>query len=70
MSADQTVRCPRCGRRQPKRGPDALYWCQHCQGYHDADPDEGGTHSTFNPAARLERAERERAYTLGPEPDL
>jgi DNA-directed RNA polymerase subunit RPC12/RpoP len=53
-----TVRCPRCGRGQPYKSPQALYWCDHCRGMFDDDPDEGGTHSDLNPAARLEREER------------
>lgn len=58
MTTQPQVRCPRCGRKQPKLGPDAMYWCNHCKGYHDSDPDEGGDYSAINPAARLEREER------------
>lgn len=51
-----TPRCPRC---QSKGVPQAdMYWCRRCEGLYDDDPDEGGDHSTFNPAARLEREER------------
>lgn len=52
------VHCPRCKRRQPARGPDAIYWCDHCQGQFDGDPDEGGSYSDRDPSARLEREER------------
>ncbi len=62
MAAEQTeVRCPKCGRKQKFRSPDALYRCPVCQVTFDNDPDEGGTFSDFNAAARLERAERQQA---------
>jgi hypothetical protein len=55
------VRCPKCGRRQNKSTlPDAMYWCGVCQVQFDDDPDEGGDYSARNPAARLEREERNR----------
>ena len=54
------VRCPRCGRPQPKRGADALYWCTYCRGVFDNDPNEGGDWSDRDPSARLEREERRR----------
>ena len=57
----ETVRCPRCRRKQPKQRPDTIYFCQHCQGCFDDQPDEGGYYSDRNPAARLERAERRAA---------
>jgi ribosomal protein L37AE/L43A len=51
--------CPRCGtnRKVNRHGQDQ-YFCGRCSGIFDDDPDEGGTHSTFNPAARLEREDR------------
>lgn len=52
-----TVRCPGCNRPQPLRGPDAIYWCEHCRCQYDADPEEGGDYSTYDPAWRIERAE-------------
>ena len=55
---DPFVRCPRCGRRQPRQRPDTIYWCPNCHGQFDDDPDEGGDFSDRNPAARLEREER------------
>lgn len=55
------VRCPKCGRKQPVRSSDALYRCPVCQVTFDNDPDEGGTYSDRDPAARLEREERQRA---------
>jgi ribosomal protein L37AE/L43A len=36
------VACPKCGRKQPKQGPNVLYWCDHCRMQHDDEPDEGG----------------------------
>lgn len=52
------IRCLRCGRTQPRRGPTAIYICEHCRAMFDDDPDEGGDFSDRNPAARLEREER------------
>lgn len=54
--------CPRCGtnKKVNTHGRDEFY-CGRCGGLFDNDPDEGGTHSTFNPAARLEREERWQA---------
>lgn len=51
--------CPLCGtnRHVNAHGRDEFF-CNKCKGLFDSDPDEGGTHSTFNPAARLEREER------------
>lgn len=57
------VNCPRCKRRQPARGPDAIYRCDHCQAMFDADPSEGGDYSDRDPSARLEREERRRSQT-------
>lgn len=58
MAAVQKVACPRCGRQQPFRTADALYWCDVCQGQFDSTPDEGGNYSDRDPSARLERQER------------
>ena len=55
---ETTVACPRCGRKQTRRGPDAIYWCEFGCGQFDDDPDEGGDYSHRNPAVRLEREER------------
>lgn len=56
------VKCPRCGRPQPKTlSSDGIYFCNHCKAQYDDDPDEGGDFSNFNPAARLEREERRQA---------
>lgn len=57
------VHCPGCNRTQPERGPNAIYWCDRCKCQFDSDPDEGGTHSDFNPAVRLEREERRQQQT-------
>lgn len=56
------VKCPKCGRAQPKTlSADGIYWCNHCKMQHDDDPDEGGTFSSFDPSARIEREERNQA---------
>jgi ribosomal protein L37AE/L43A len=60
MTTNATVSCPRCSRKQPRRTPDAIYWCENCRCQFDDDPDEGGDYSSRNPAARLEREERRR----------
>lgn len=57
MTNQKPPRCPRCdGKGIPT--PGGLFKCSKCGGFYDDDPDEGGTHSDRNPAARLERAER------------
>jgi tRNA(Ile2) C34 agmatinyltransferase TiaS len=57
--------CPFCGRRKGIRpaGPDT-FKCPACGALFDDDPDEGGTYSNRNPAARLEREDRERQRKL------
>lgn len=56
------VKCPMCGRAQPKTlGPDGIYFCGHCKMQFDDSPDEGGDFSNYNVAARLEREERQQA---------
>lgn len=56
------VKCPKCGRPQPATlGPYGIYLCGHCNMQFDRDGDDGGDYSDTNPAARLERAEREQA---------
>lgn len=37
-----------------------MFKCTRCGGLFDTEPDEGGTHSNWNPAERLEREERNR----------
>lgn len=54
------VACPKCGRKQNYRSPDSLYRCDPCQFTFDDTPEEGGDYSDFNPAARMEREERQR----------
>ena len=61
MVAPTHVRCPKCGRKQLYRSPDALYRCGPCGVTFDNDPDEGGTYSDFNAGLRIEREEREQA---------
>lgn len=59
MSTTNQPRCPVCNRKGQRAGK--LWRCpQH--GLFDDDPDEGGTHSDRNVAARLERAERRREH--------
>ena len=56
-------RCPVCNRKGSRAGQ--LWRCaQH--GLFDDEPDEGGTHSDRNPAARLERQERRPAANYHP----
>jgi ribosomal protein L37AE/L43A len=59
--AKPTVACPKCGRQQPIRTADALYWCEHCRGQFDGQPEEGGDYSDRDPSARLERQERQQS---------
>ncbi len=51
--------CPLCGTNKQvnTHGRDEFF-CNKCKGLFDSDPSEGGTHSDFNPAVRLEREER------------
>ena len=51
--------CPACG--SPKAIPfgPRTYRCGNCDGLYDDDPSEGADYSDRNPAARIERAERE-----------
>ena len=66
MATPAKVGCPRCGRKQQRQASaDALYWCSICRGYYDAQPDEGGDYSDRNPAARIEREERQRSARAG-----
>lgn len=56
----EKVRCPRCGRKQPRLGPDALYHCPAGCGTFDDDPDEGGSYYN-DPSKRLEKQEQFKA---------
>lgn len=60
MPSEVKVSCPGCGSKQPKRQDDSIYWCTRCRCQFDADISEGGDYSDHNPAARLERAERQQ----------
>ena len=60
-----TVRCPKCGSKQPRKSADALYWCEKCRGMFDDSPDEGGDYSDRDPSARLERQERMQQQRRG-----
>lgn len=41
------------------QGSDAIYWCPDCHLQFDLS-DDGGDYSDLNPAARMERQEREQ----------
>lgn len=63
MSGKPAPKCPRCGTNKqvkPHGVAGDMYHCHRCHGTFDDDPNEGGTYSDFNPAARLEREERRR----------
>lgn len=53
-------KCPRDGRPGVEQGTSGIFVCTHCRGLFDAEPDEGGDFSTFNPAARLIREENRK----------
>lgn len=58
---NQKPKCINCGRRKSVEAvADGMFRCTHCRILFDSDPDEGGTHSTGNPAGRLERQEGRR----------
>ena len=59
-------KCPRCGRRKSVRPVGDLLHCGKCSIHFDDDPDEGGSYSDRNPAARMERAERSRQRRTQP----
>lgn len=53
-------KCPACGTNKGAVTVSGYYRCGKCGGLYDDSPHEGGTHSTFNPGARLEREERQK----------
>lgn len=58
---NQLPPCPKCGRKSTVVEQGVIgdsYFCRECNMGFDDDPDEGGTYSDRNPAARLEREER------------
>lgn len=57
-------KCPKCGRAGKPTVDADLFWCGNCKAFFDNDPDEGGTHSDRNAAARLEREDRARQQAL------
>ena len=61
MTAAPTPRCPWChtARRVYPHG-EREWWCSGCKRLFDSDPDEGDDYSDHNPAARIERTERNR----------
>lgn len=60
MSATKaTAACPKCGRKQPVRTEDAMYWCDNCRCQFDGTPDEGGTYFS-DPTKRLELEDENR----------
>ena len=56
MSNPKCIQCGRIKAVQP--AADDMFYCTSCGALFDADPDEGGTHCTGNPAGRMEREER------------
>lgn len=60
-SGQQFPSCIQCGRRKAiVKLPSDQFKCTSCGCLFDANPDEGGTYSDRNPAARLEREDRRR----------
>lgn len=57
-----TPSCPACGGAKQVAKQGELYYCRKCGAFFDDDPDEGGTHSDRNPAARLERQESRKTH--------
>lgn len=58
--------CPRCNTAKKSTVAGLTgdtFHCGRCGGLYDNEPDEGGSHSDRNPAARLERQERNRGST-------
>ena len=54
-------KCPACGTAKQVHAVGScgdMFKCGRCGGLFDQDPDEGGSHSNFNPGARIEREER------------
>lgn len=52
--------CPRCQTNRHVNSHDGdLFYCGKCHGIFD-NSDDGGDYSDTNPAARLERLEREQ----------
>lgn len=67
MSATNQPKCPQCGRRKTVRRVSDFHHCSACGIHFDGDdPDEGGTYSDRNPAARLEREDRARERRAQP----
>lgn len=61
MPKPPTADCPMCGRSCKAVGlTGTQFYCVTCAGLFDDAPDEGGTHSDRNPAARIEREERKQ----------
>ena len=56
----ETVRCPKCGRKQPlSKTPHDTYYCEWCRMMFDDEPDEEGDYCT-DPTRRLMREEGRR----------
>ena len=62
MTQETLPRCPWCGRQKGIKRVSDVFHCSNCHRFFDNDPDEGGTHSDRNPAARIEREERNRPH--------
>lgn len=52
-------KCPFCGSKDQQETNRRTLYCRTCR-REWSDPDEGGDYSNHNPAARLEREDRER----------
>lgn len=53
-------KCPMCGSTKADKGKDGTYRCTRCDAWFDDNPDEGSDFSDRNPAARMEREERQK----------
>lgn len=61
MAANEFPACIQCGRRKTiVKLASEQFKCTGCGCLFDSNPDEGGTYSDKNPAARLERDDRQR----------
>lgn len=58
MPKNKKPECPACSSRDSEPHDGDCFYCRKCGGIFDDSPDDGGDYSDFNPAARLERAER------------
>jgi hypothetical protein len=59
MKTKTLPRCPWCGSKQVYEDGERNFFCRTCKRVFDNDPNEGSDYSDRNPAARIEREERE-----------